>query len=156
MQCVVHSKQYCVFLCAQGWWRDCLNRADVGDAELQQGAALRLQTAWRGFRERRLYLRQRRAALIIQTGWRRVLQARHAAGILIQAVWKSYRQRRSFLQQRRAAVTLQAACRGQRDRHRSVHLHQCFYPNRPYFVSLHAFTGNRAHDLELKKTRKCL
>ncbi|XP_050955133.1 unconventional myosin-IXAb isoform X3 [Labeo rohita] len=102
----------------QGWWRDCLNRADVGDAELQQGAALRLQTAWRGFRERRLYLRQRRAALIIQTGWRRVLQARHAAAILIQAVWKSYRQRRSFLQQRRAAVTLQAACRGQRDRHR--------------------------------------
>ncbi|KAI2648658.1 Unconventional myosin-IXAb [Labeo rohita] len=87
----------------QGWWRDCLNRADVGDAELQQGAALRLQTAWRGFRERRLYLRQRRAALIIQTGWRRVLQARHAAAILIQAVWKSYRQRRSFLQQRRAA-----------------------------------------------------
>ncbi|XP_073687387.1 unconventional myosin-IXAb-like, partial [Garra rufa] len=105
----------------QRWWRDCLSRWDAGDAELQQGAALRLQTAWRGFRERRLYLRRRRAALIIQTGWRRVLQTRHRAARIIQAVWRSHTHRRSFLHQRRAAVTLQAACRGQRDRRRSVH-----------------------------------
>uniref|UniRef100_A0A672SLP8 Unconventional myosin-IXa-like n=1 Tax=Sinocyclocheilus grahami TaxID=75366 RepID=A0A672SLP8_SINGR len=99
----------------QRWWRACLTRAD---AELQQGAALRLQAAWRGFRERRLFLRRRRAALIIQTRWRRVLQMQHSAARLIQSVWRSLRQRHSFLQQRRAAVTLQAACRGQRERHR--------------------------------------
>ncbi|XP_016350225.1 unconventional myosin-IXAb [Sinocyclocheilus anshuiensis] len=99
----------------QRWWGACLTRAD---ADLQQGAALRLQAAWRGFRERRLFLRRRRAALIIQTRWRRVLQTRHSAARLIQSVWRSLRQRHSFLQQRRAAVTLQAACRGQRERHR--------------------------------------
>uniref|UniRef100_A0A8C1SVL3 Myosin IXAb n=1 Tax=Cyprinus carpio TaxID=7962 RepID=A0A8C1SVL3_CYPCA len=81
----------------QRWWRDCLTRSD---AELQQGAALRLQAAWRGFRERRLYLRRRRAALLIQKHWRRVLQTRHTAARLLQAVWRSCRQR-------------QTACRGQ-------------------------------------------
>uniref|UniRef100_A0A9J8AFI5 Myosin IXAb n=1 Tax=Cyprinus carpio carpio TaxID=630221 RepID=A0A9J8AFI5_CYPCA len=95
----------------------CVTRAD---AELQQGAAVCLQAAWRGFRERQLFLRRRRAALIIQTSWRRVLQTRHSAACLIQSSWRSLRQRRRFLQQRRAAVTLQAACRGQRERHRSV------------------------------------
>uniref|UniRef100_A0A672SN40 Unconventional myosin-IXa-like n=1 Tax=Sinocyclocheilus grahami TaxID=75366 RepID=A0A672SN40_SINGR len=107
----------------QRWWRACLTRAD---AELQQGAALRLQAAWRGFRERRLFLRRRRAALIIQTRWRRVLQMQHSAARLIQSVWRSLRQRHSFLQQRRAAVTLQAACRGQRERHRSVNTYTNF------------------------------
>uniref|UniRef100_A0A9J7YNQ6 Myosin IXAb n=1 Tax=Cyprinus carpio carpio TaxID=630221 RepID=A0A9J7YNQ6_CYPCA len=107
----------------------CVTRAD---AELQQGAAVCLQAAWRGFRERQLFLRRRRAALIIQTSWRRVLQTRHSAACLIQSSWRSLRQRRRFLQQRRAAVTLQAACRGQRERHRSVNtctnaLARCFY-----------------------------
>ncbi len=110
----------------QRWWRLCLTRTD---AELQQGAVLRLQTAWRGFRERRLFLRRRRAALIIQMHWRRVLQTRHSAARLIQAVWRSLRQRRRFLQQRRAAVTLQAACRGQRERLRSVHSHHTAPPS---------------------------
>uniref|UniRef100_A0A9J7XV26 Myosin IXAb n=1 Tax=Cyprinus carpio carpio TaxID=630221 RepID=A0A9J7XV26_CYPCA len=93
----------------QRWWRDCLTRSD---AELQQGAALRLQAAWRGFRERRLYLRRRRAALLIQKHWRRVLQTRHTAARLLQAVWRSCRQR-------------QTACRGQQARHRSGHSHHC-------------------------------
>uniref|UniRef100_A0A671MWP1 Unconventional myosin-IXa-like n=1 Tax=Sinocyclocheilus anshuiensis TaxID=1608454 RepID=A0A671MWP1_9TELE len=115
--------QCCVCFCAQRWWGACLTRAD---ADLQQGAALRLQAAWRGFRERRLFLRRRRAALIIQTRWRRVLQTRHSAARLIQSVWRSLRQRHSFLQQRRAAVTLQAACRGQRERHRLVNTYTNF------------------------------
>uniref|UniRef100_A0A8C1SVW5 Myosin IXAb n=1 Tax=Cyprinus carpio TaxID=7962 RepID=A0A8C1SVW5_CYPCA len=92
---------------SQRWWRDCLTRSD---AELQQGAALRLQAAWRGFRERRLYLRRRRAALLIQKHWRRVLQTRHTAARLLQAVWRSCRQR-------------QTACRGQQAQHRSGHSH---------------------------------
>uniref|UniRef100_A0A8C1IPB3 Myosin IXAb n=1 Tax=Cyprinus carpio TaxID=7962 RepID=A0A8C1IPB3_CYPCA len=94
---------------SQRWWRDCLTRSD---AELQQGAALRLQAAWRGFRERRLYLRRRRAVLLIQKHWRRVLQTRHTAARLLQAVWRSCRQR-------------QTACRGQQARHRSGHSHHC-------------------------------
>uniref|UniRef100_A0A672SL03 Unconventional myosin-IXa-like n=1 Tax=Sinocyclocheilus grahami TaxID=75366 RepID=A0A672SL03_SINGR len=116
----------------QRWWRACLTRAD---AELQQGAALRLQAAWRGFRERRLFLRRRRAALIIQTRWRRVLQMQHSAARLIQSVWRSLRQRHSFLQQRRAAVTLQAACRGQRERHRSARRKRRKLNNK-YFLDL--------------------
>uniref|UniRef100_A0A8C1STG2 Myosin IXAb n=1 Tax=Cyprinus carpio TaxID=7962 RepID=A0A8C1STG2_CYPCA len=93
---------------SQRWWRDCLTRSD---AELQQGAALRLQAAWRGFRERRLYLRRRRAALLIQKHWRRVLQTRHTAARLLQAVWRSCRQR-------------QTACRGQQAQHRCLILRE--------------------------------
>ncbi|NP_001410713.1 unconventional myosin-IXAb [Danio rerio] len=104
----------------QRWWRSCISQADgsVCALELQQGAALRLQAVWRGFRARRLYLQQRRAVLIIQRCWRRVLNTRNTAATLIQAVWRTRTHRRSFLQQRRAAVTLQAACRGQQSRQR--------------------------------------
>ncbi|XP_051739248.1 unconventional myosin-IXAb isoform X15 [Ctenopharyngodon idella] len=104
----------------QRWWRDCLTRADEGacDSELQQGAAVCVQAAWRGYRERRQYLQQKRAVLLIQRRWRRFLQRRERAAGLIQAVWRTHRQRHRFLQQRRAAVTLQAACRGRQARQR--------------------------------------
>lgn len=107
-------------LSLQHWWRDCLTRADLGasESELQQGAAVCLQAAWRSYRERRQYLQQKRAVLLIQTRWRRFLQRRERAAGLIQAVWRTHRQRHRFLQQRRAAVTLQAACRGRQARQR--------------------------------------
>ncbi|XP_039503928.1 unconventional myosin-IXAb isoform X2 [Pimephales promelas] len=98
----------------QRWWRKCLTRADecVCEPELQQRAAVCVQAFWRGFRDRRQYRHQKRAVLLIQRCWRRVLQMRvreRAAG-LIQAVWRTH------ILRHRAAVTLQAACRGRQAR----------------------------------------
>nr|XP_055048049.1 unconventional myosin-IXAb isoform X2 [Misgurnus anguillicaudatus] len=105
----------------QGWWRDCMLMRVIEsscDEELQQEAVVCLQAAWRGYRERRLYVMKKDAALLIQRRWRRCLQTRANAAQLIQVTWQTYRQRRRYLQLRRAVVTLQAACRGHQTRQR--------------------------------------
>uniref|UniRef100_A0AAR2JDQ5 Myosin IXA n=1 Tax=Pygocentrus nattereri TaxID=42514 RepID=A0AAR2JDQ5_PYGNA len=89
-----------------------VHRKRAGVTELQHGAAVCLQAAWRGYRERRLYLLQRDAVLLLQRGWRRCMQRRQRAAGLIQATWRAHRQRLRYLQLCRAIVILQAACRG--------------------------------------------
>ncbi|KAL7867783.1 hypothetical protein SRHO_G00091670 [Serrasalmus rhombeus] len=105
----------------QHWWRECMlthSRERAGVTELQHGAAVCLQAAWRGYRERRLYLLQRDAVLLLQRGWRRCMQRRQRAAGLIQATWRAHRQRLRYLQLCRAIVILQAACRGHQARQR--------------------------------------
>ncbi|KAI4877297.1 hypothetical protein NFI96_011846 [Prochilodus magdalenae] len=105
----------------QHWWRECMlthSRERVGVSELKHGAAVCLQAAWRGYRERRLYLLQKDAVLLLQRGWRRCLLRRQQAAGLIQATWRAHRQRQRYLQLCRAVVTLQAACRGHQARQR--------------------------------------
>ncbi|XP_036432233.1 unconventional myosin-IXAb isoform X1 [Colossoma macropomum] len=111
----------------QHWWRECMlthSRERAGVSELQHGAAVCLQAAWRGYRERRLYLLQREAVLLLQRGWRRCMQRRQRAAGLIQATWKAHRQRQRYLQLCRAIVTLQAACRGHQARQRCSRLRE--------------------------------
>ncbi|XP_072528322.1 unconventional myosin-IXAb isoform X7 [Salminus brasiliensis] len=111
----------------QHWWRKCMlchsrKRADV--SELQYGAAVCLQAAWRGYRERKLYLLQRDAVLLLQRGWRRCVQRRQRAASLIQASWRAHRQRQRYLQLCRAIIMLQAACRGHQARQRCRRLRE--------------------------------
>ncbi|XP_030620550.1 unconventional myosin-IXAa [Chanos chanos] len=99
----------------QHWWRHCqLRQREEGleyDLILQQGA-LCIQTAWRGYRERRNFLLWREAALVIQRSWRLYCYRRGQAARTIQAAWRSHKAREGYHQQRRRVVLLQAASRG--------------------------------------------
>ncbi|MCJ8736085.1 hypothetical protein PDJAM_G00254800 [Pangasius djambal] len=106
----------------QHWWRQCMlthSNESAGDSELQHRAAVCVQAAWRGYRERRLYLLQRDAVLLLQRSWRRcVQQQRHRAACLIQAFWRAHKQRQIYWQLSKAVITLQAAWRGHQARQR--------------------------------------
>ncbi|XP_076879856.1 unconventional myosin-IXAa isoform X2 [Brachyhypopomus gauderio] len=99
----------------QAWWRRCraAQRDELEyDPVVQQGAAMSIQAAWRGFRERRRFLLWREAAVVLQRNWRRCLRRRARAALVIQAAWRAHRVREGYLQQRHAAILLQAASRG--------------------------------------------
>ncbi|XP_046714950.1 unconventional myosin-IXAb isoform X1 [Silurus meridionalis] len=106
----------------QHWWRKCMlthSSESAGVSELQHSAAVCVQTAWRGYKERRFYLLQREAVLLLQRSWRRcVQQQRHRAACRIQTFWRAHRQRQRYGQLCKAAVTLQAAWRGHQARQR--------------------------------------
>ncbi|XP_067311383.1 unconventional myosin-IXAa isoform X4 [Pseudorasbora parva] len=98
----------------QSWWRSC--QASQNDSRLeydlrvQQGAAVCIQAAWRGFRERRRLLLWKEAAVVIQKNWR--LYRRDGAALRIQAAWRRHRARELYLRQRDVAILLQATSRG--------------------------------------------
>ncbi|MCI4381971.1 hypothetical protein PGIGA_G00258110 [Pangasianodon gigas] len=106
----------------QHWWRQCMlthSNESAEVSELQHRAAVCVQAAWRGYRERRLYLLQRDAVLLLQRSWRRcVQQQRHRAACLIQAFWRAHKQRQRYWQLSKAVITLQAAWRGHQARQR--------------------------------------
>uniref|UniRef100_A0AAR2KR15 Myosin IXA n=1 Tax=Pygocentrus nattereri TaxID=42514 RepID=A0AAR2KR15_PYGNA len=122
-----------------------VHRKRAGVTELQHGAAVCLQAAWRGYRERRLYLLQRDAVLLLQRGWRRCMQRRQRAAGLIQATWRAHRQRLRYLQLCRAIVILQAACRGHQARQRYK-----TYIFRNLLHNLPNLTDAQRTDLDLK------
>ncbi|XP_060743517.1 unconventional myosin-IXAb isoform X2 [Tachysurus vachellii] len=110
----------------QHWWRKCMqtnSNESAGISELRYGAAVCVQAAWRGYRERRLYLLQRDAVLLLQRSWRRCMQQqRNRAAGFIQAFWRAHRQRQRYWQLSKAVLTLQTAWRGYqaRQRYRSL------------------------------------
>ncbi|XP_060770576.1 unconventional myosin-IXAb isoform X2 [Neoarius graeffei] len=111
----------------QHWWRQCMlihSNESACVSELQHGAAVCVQAAWRGYRERRLYLLQKDAVLLLQRSWRRCVQQRHRAACLIQAFWRAHRQRQRYWQLSKAVVTLQAAWRGHQARKRCKSLRE--------------------------------
>ena len=73
---------------------------------------MRLQTAWRGFRERRRLGLWRGAALLLQREWRRWLWRRVAAALVIQTAWRRHRAKEAYLKLRDAVALLQVASRG--------------------------------------------
>lgn len=77
---------------------------------VQQGAAVCIQSAWRGWRERRRLLLWREAALVIQRNWR--LYRREQAALRIQTAWRRYWARELYLRQRDIIIRLQAVGRG--------------------------------------------
>ncbi|XP_051503721.1 unconventional myosin-IXAa [Myxocyprinus asiaticus] len=105
----------------QNWWRSCqsMQRYDI---RVQQGAALSIQSAWRGFRERRRLSLWREAAVVIQRNWR--LYRRGRAALRIQTAWRRYRARELYLQQRDITIHLQAASRGYLARQRFIELQE--------------------------------
>ncbi|KAI4904764.1 hypothetical protein NFI96_015365 [Prochilodus magdalenae] len=99
----------------QGWWRTKARQRDEQleyDRNVQQGAAVCIQSAWRGFREHQKFLLWRKAALVIQRNWRLCCYRRGRAALTIQAAWKSHKARMHYLQQRHMVIVLQAAWRG--------------------------------------------
>ncbi|KAG7473327.1 hypothetical protein MATL_G00094560 [Megalops atlanticus] len=103
----------------QRWWRSYREKQveeeeeeEEPDPALQEGAALCLQTAWRGYLGRRRFLRQREAARVIQRNWRKHSYRRGQAARTIQTAWRGYLQRDSYHRLRDRMVLLQAASRG--------------------------------------------
>ena len=82
-------------------------------------AVLVLQSTWRMLKERRAFLRWRRAAVAIQRRVRGMqarsayaqLRQRHAAATAVQAAFKGHRARQDYLLQRDAAIAVQMGFR---------------------------------------------
>ncbi|XP_076142942.1 unconventional myosin-IXAa isoform X4 [Alosa pseudoharengus] len=103
----------------QQWWRECLSRQaeeededEEDDPAVQQEAAVCLQAAWRGYRERRRLLLWGRASLTIQRSWRQCRHRRAGAACVIQAAWRGHRERESYRRLQRSVLLIQAASRG--------------------------------------------
>ncbi|XP_052457119.1 unconventional myosin-IXAa isoform X1 [Carassius gibelio] len=95
----------------QSWWRSCQSsQRDSRLEDVQQEAAVCIQSAWRGFKDRRRLLLWREAAVVIQRNWR--LYWRSRAACRIQTAWRGHRARKLYLQQRDSAIRLQAVGRG--------------------------------------------
>ncbi|XP_068078218.1 unconventional myosin-IXAa isoform X6 [Danio rerio] len=98
----------------QNWWRSCQSLQRDSqleyDMRVQEGAVVCIQSAWRGFRERRRLLLWREASVLIQRTWRLYRQRR--AALQIQTAWRRHRARELFLRQRDATIRLQAVGRG--------------------------------------------
>ncbi|XP_043100790.1 unconventional myosin-IXAa isoform X8 [Puntigrus tetrazona] len=95
----------------QKWWRSCQSSQRDNRLEyVQQGAAVCIQSAWRGFKERHRLLLWREAAVVIQRNWRQYWRGR--AALRIQTAWRRHRARELYLRQRDITIRLQAAGRG--------------------------------------------
>ncbi|XP_051792515.1 unconventional myosin-IXAa isoform X4 [Acanthochromis polyacanthus] len=101
--------------CIQKWWRSyqSIEEDDEDDdSGVQEGAALCLQSHWRGFRERQRFRLWREAAVVLQRAWRLWICRRCTAALLIQTAWRCHRAREQYLHLYGAVVRLQALSRG--------------------------------------------
>ncbi|XP_062869423.1 unconventional myosin-IXAa [Trichomycterus rosablanca] len=99
----------------QNWWRRSQTQRDEQlkyDYNVQQGAAICIQSVWRGFQERRRFLLWRNAALVIQSNWKVCCYRRARAALAIQASWRGYRARKQYFHLRHIVILFQGACRG--------------------------------------------
>ncbi|XP_074521897.1 unconventional myosin-IXAa isoform X3 [Halichoeres trimaculatus] len=88
------------------------------DPSVQEGAALCLQTHWRGYQARQRFRLWRQAAQVLQRAWRLWLSRRCAAALVIQTAWRCHRAREAYLRLHGAVVQIQAAGRGYLSRQR--------------------------------------
>uniref|UniRef100_A0A8K9UPJ9 Myosin IXA n=1 Tax=Oncorhynchus mykiss TaxID=8022 RepID=A0A8K9UPJ9_ONCMY len=83
----------------QKWWRAYQSKQeDDYDPSIQEGAALCIQTAWRGYKERWRFGLWREAALLLQREWRALLKRREREGAAL-AIQTRLRERESQQQQ---------------------------------------------------------
>ncbi|XP_042346929.1 unconventional myosin-IXAa isoform X2 [Plectropomus leopardus] len=101
-------------ICIQKWWRllRSIEEEEDYDPKVQEGAALCLQTHWRGYRERQRFRLWREAALVLQRAWRSWLHRRCTAALVIQTAWRCHQAREAYLRLYAAVVQLQAISRG--------------------------------------------
>ncbi|XP_034076890.1 unconventional myosin-IXAa isoform X4 [Gymnodraco acuticeps] len=103
-------------ICIQKWWH--LYRPieeeeeEDYDPSVQEGAALCLQTNWRGYRERQRFRLWREAAVVLQRAWRLWLSRRCTAALVIQTAWRCHQARDAYLRLYAAVEQLQALSRG--------------------------------------------
>ncbi|XP_029909492.1 unconventional myosin-IXAb-like isoform X2 [Myripristis murdjan] len=98
----------------QQWWRRCLLKQSESAVHpgVEEGAAVCLQAAWRGYREHRRFLQWRNSALVIQRSWRNCCQRRTRAAIVVQTAWRGYRERNHYCKTYRTVMHVQAIGRG--------------------------------------------
>lgn len=96
----------------QRWWRHCLLRDSTLDSDDEEAAAMCLQAAWRGYRERRWFRHQRDSAVVIQRRWRHFCQRRYLAAVTVQAAWRGFRERSRYRRMYGSVTQLQALGRG--------------------------------------------
>uniref|UniRef100_A0A8C7KPL5 Myosin IXA n=1 Tax=Oncorhynchus kisutch TaxID=8019 RepID=A0A8C7KPL5_ONCKI len=99
----------------QKWWRAYQSKQeDDYDPSIQEGAALCIQTAWRGYKERWRFGLWREAALLLQREWRALLKRREREGaaLAIQTAWRCHMAREAYLRLRGTMTLLQAAGKG--------------------------------------------
>jgi myosin heavy subunit len=106
-------------------------RATLDDlrAVALSAAVIRMQTVWRGYRQRKEYLRIRHVIICAQTAARRHIRrkqyvAMKRAAIIIQSWERMRKPRRNFLQLRNVALLVQKAARGFFAREQYTHLWQ--------------------------------
>uniref|UniRef100_A0A8C9YYT8 Myosin IXA n=1 Tax=Sander lucioperca TaxID=283035 RepID=A0A8C9YYT8_SANLU len=102
-------------ICIQKWWhlyQSIEEEEEDYDPNVQERAALCLQTHWRGSRERQKFRLWREAALVLQRAWRLWLYRRCTAALLIQTAWRCHQAREAYLRLYHAVVQLQAISRG--------------------------------------------
>uniref|UniRef100_A0AAZ3PF82 Myosin IXA n=1 Tax=Oncorhynchus tshawytscha TaxID=74940 RepID=A0AAZ3PF82_ONCTS len=99
----------------QKWWRAYQSKQeDDYDPSIQEGAALCIQTAWRGYKARWRFGLWREAALLLQREWRALLKRREREGaaLAIQTAWRCHMAREAYLRLRGTMTLLQAAGKG--------------------------------------------
>ncbi|KTG40962.1 hypothetical protein cypCar_00030410, partial [Cyprinus carpio] len=107
----IRQSGYSIKYTFKNWWRSCQSsQRDSRFEYVQQEAAVCIQSAWRGFKERRRLLLWREAALVIQRTWRQYWRGR--AACRIQTAWRRHRARELYLRQQDITIRLQAAGRG--------------------------------------------
>uniref|UniRef100_A0A8C7LHC1 Myosin IXA n=1 Tax=Oncorhynchus kisutch TaxID=8019 RepID=A0A8C7LHC1_ONCKI len=109
----------------QKWWRAYQSKQeDDYDPSIQEGAALCIQTAWRGYKERWRFGLWREAALLLQREWRALLKRREREGaaLAIQTAWRCHMAREAYLRLRGTMTLLQAAGKGYLARQSFGHL----------------------------------
>ncbi|XP_038856172.1 unconventional myosin-IXAa-like [Salvelinus namaycush] len=109
----------------QKWWRAYQSKQeDDYDPSIQEGAALCIQTAWRGYKERWRFGLWREAALLLQREWRALLKRREREGaaLAIQTAWRCHMAREAYLRLRSTMALLQAAGKGYLARQSFGHL----------------------------------
>ncbi|GAA50537.1 abnormal spindle-like microcephaly-associated protein homolog [Clonorchis sinensis] len=90
----------------QSCWRGFLERRQISK---ERNAAVRIQAWWRGQLVRRIWRETRQVVLWIQRKWRHILFRRHEAACLIQRCWRTHGLRR-YLHRRRIAATVIQSC----------------------------------------------
>ncbi|KAM4859026.1 unconventional myosin-VIIb isoform 2-T2 [Thomomys bottae] len=90
---------------------------EIQRSQALNGAALRIQRVLRGYKYRKEFLKQRRAAVTLQAEWRGLYNRRNFKLILmgferLQAIARSLLLTRQFQAMRQRVVKLQARCRG--------------------------------------------
>uniref|UniRef100_A0A674CL49 Myosin IXA n=1 Tax=Salmo trutta TaxID=8032 RepID=A0A674CL49_SALTR len=109
----------------QKWWRAYQSKQEEDyDPSIQEGAALCIQTAWRGYKERWRFGLWREAALLLQREWRALLKRREREGaaLAIQTAWRCHMARKAYLRLRGTMALLQAVGKGYLARQSFGHL----------------------------------
>ncbi|XP_069758507.1 unconventional myosin-IXAa isoform X2 [Narcine bancroftii] len=97
----------------QNYWRSYKMRQSLicTDLNVSYIAATSIQAMWKGYTQRKMYLRMRNAAIVIQRCWQNYYRCKLAA-LCIQTYWRRYKEMQMYRAFRDSIIKIQAANRG--------------------------------------------